>query len=95
MLIMSPEEKKTNRDLAVQAVQEGDLLNGGRFNALPSPVTAKMCGGDEWWVESLDVQTGLMRLDVCGQIDLRHFGEVIMLTDINGVTYDPDSFWID
>ncbi|MHA1832453.1 MAG: hypothetical protein ACTSV7_00560, partial [Candidatus Baldrarchaeia archaeon] len=38
--------------------------------------------GSEWCIEALDVQTGAMRLDVCGKIDLSHFSEVIELIDI-------------
>ena len=54
-----------------------------------------MSGGGDWWIETLDVQTGCMRLDVCGQIDLSHFGEVMELIDIDGGKHDPDDFWID
>ena len=94
-IIMSPEEAKDNKDKAVKTIQDGDLLNGVKFNALPGPVTARMCGGGEWWIETLDVQTGAMRLDVCGQIDLSHFSEVMILIDINGSTHDPEDFWLD
>jgi len=94
-VIMSPAEAKDNAEKAVNDIREGDLLNSVKFNALPSPVTARMCGGGEWWIEMLCVQTGAMRLDVCGQIDLGHFSEVMELIDYNGGKHDPDDFWID
>lgn len=94
-IIMTQAEAEDNRAKAVKGVQDGDLLNGAKFNALPSPVTARMCGGGEWWIETLDVQTGAMRLDVCGQIDLSHFSEVMELIDIDGGKHDPDDFWLD
>ncbi|MBL4766517.1 MAG: hypothetical protein JKY94_02180 [Rhodobacteraceae bacterium] len=75
--------------------QEGDVLNMAKFNALPSPVTARLFNGAEWWIETLDVQTGFMRLDVCGQIDLSCFSEVKMLIDIDGGEHEPDEFWMD
>ena len=94
-LIMTPEEAAKNRTDAAQAVQYGDILDGEKFNKLPSPVTARMCSGSEWWIETLDVQTGAMRLDVCGQIDLSHFSEVIELIDYNGYKHNPDDFWLE
>lgn len=95
MMIMSPEEKRNSSDQATLDVQEGDLINGPKFNALPAPVTAKMLGGSEWPIESLDVQTGCMRLDVCGKIDVNRFSEVVELIDIDGGRHDPDDFWLE
>ena len=92
---MTQEEAIQNKANAVRTLKDGDILNGAKFNMLPSPVTARMYGGGEWWIETLDVQTGAMRLDVCGQIDLRHFSEVVELIDIDGGKHDPDDFWID
>ena len=75
--------------------KSGDLIDMAKFNALPSPVTARLCGGGEYWIETLCVQTGCMRLDVSGQIDLSHFAEVMVLIDIDGEEYEPDDFWFD
>ena len=72
-----------------------DILDMEKFNSLQGPVTARLFGGDEYWVETLCVQTGCMRLDVCGKIDFSHFDEVSMLVDINGDEHDPDDFWIE
>lgn len=75
--------------------QSGDLLKMKEFNALPSPVTARMMGGGEHWIESLCVQTGCMRLDVSGQIDLSEFVMVKTLIDADGNEHNPDDFWLD
>lgn len=95
MVIMSPEESRKNKDYAAKSIiEKGDLLNTPAFNSLPGPVTAKMFGGDKWWIVLLDMQTGCMHLDVCGKIQLSHFDEVAELIDIDGFTHDPDEFWL-
>ena len=76
-------------------IQENDKLNMDKFNALPSPVTARLWSGAEHWIETLCVQTGCMRLDVCGQIDLSNFDEVRTLIDIDGNEHDPDDFYLE
>lgn len=73
----------------------GDKIDMEKFNKLPGPVTARMLGGSEYWIETLDVQTGCMRIDVCGQIDHTHFGEVTLLIDQDGNEHDPDDFWLE
>lgn len=74
-------------------LKRSDLINGPKFNSLPSPVTAKMIGGGEWWIESLCVETGFLRLDVCGQIDLGEFCMVSELVGSDGATHNPDDFY--
>jgi len=76
-------------------MQKGDILDMDRFNALPGPVTARLFGGGEYWIETLCVQTGCMRLDVCGQIDHSHFDEVHTLIDMDSNEHNPDDFWLD
>lgn len=76
-------------------VQKNDILDIDKFNALPHPVTAILYGDTSgYWIETLCVQTGCMRLDVMGQIDLCHFDSVKQLVDIDGGKHDPDEFWI-
>jgi len=87
-VIMTQAEAIENKTKAALSVQDGDILDGFKFNSLPSPVTAKMLGGSEWCIEALDVQTGAMRLDVCGKIDLSHFSEVIELIDIKHILFN-------
>ena len=71
-----------------------DALDAGMLNGLPQPLFVNVSGW--WWpVESIDVETGLMRIDVSGQLDLLHFVEAHVLRDADGVEHDPDNFWTD
>jgi hypothetical protein len=76
------------------SIKPGDMLDIKKFNLLPGPVTAKMIGGGDYWIETLDVQTGLMRVDVCGMIDLTEFSMVDWLVDASGEKHDPDDFYL-
>lgn len=81
--------------MALAQNQPGDELDINKFNALPGPVTAILFGGDEFWIETLDVSTGCMRLDVSGAIQLGHFDSVNKLRDINGNEFDADDFYLE
>lgn len=72
-----------------------DLLRMDYINSLPQPFLARFCGDKtNWWpVNDFDVQTGLMRIDVCGKLQVKHFGEVAKIKDCNGDLYDPDLFY--
>jgi len=76
-------------------VKDGDLLDIVKINSLPHPLTARMVGGSEQMIETIDVQTGCMRLDIYGQIDLECFSIVMVIIDADGVEHDSDYFWID
>ena len=95
MIITDETTTQRGKPKDAQNVLTGDKLNLPKFNKLPSPVTARMIGGGEYWIETLDVQTGAMRLDVSGQIDHEDFVMVEILVDSGGVEHDPDDFWID
>lgn len=69
-----------------------DLLSTAKLNALPHPIVARIFGG-EWEVETIDVETGLIRIFVCGLLECRHFSEVQELVDINGGVHDSDEFY--
>jgi hypothetical protein len=74
---------------------KNDKLNMEKFNSLPHPITARLYGGGEYWIEILDVQTGCMRIDVCGKSQLSHFSDVKELIDIDGGKHNPDDFWME
>jgi hypothetical protein len=74
---------------------ESDEINADKFNKLAGPVTARLIGGGEHWIETLDVGTGAMRVDVSGQIDCMHFSNVDVLIDSDLNKHDPDDFWND
>jgi hypothetical protein len=52
-------------------------------------------GGDEWPLESIDVQTGMMRIDVCGKLQVKHIGDVREFIDADGDRHSADSFYVD
>ena len=72
-----------------------DLLRMEYINSLPQPFIARFCGGDEWPVYDIDVETGLMRIDVVGKLQVMEFAEVTELIDVNGTEYDSDTFYSD
>jgi hypothetical protein len=75
-------------------VMSNDLINIVKFNSLPPPVTARLiANGGDYWIESLCVQTGIMRLDVYGQIDIEDFIMCAELIDSNGVSHNPEDFY--
>ena len=72
-----------------------DKLNMGAINALQHPLMARFCGGDVWPVYDIDVETGLMRIDVCGLLQTKHFGDVTEVRDGDGGVHEPDDFYND
>lgn len=71
-----------------------DLLNMNAINSLPQPLFC-LTGGTWWPIESIDVETGLMRIDVCGMLDVIHFGAVIRIRDSEGALHDTDDFYVE
>jgi len=72
-----------------------DILRMDYINSLPQPFMARMAGGDSWPVYDIEVETGLIRLDICGLLQISSMGEVIEFTDIDGGKHTPDSFYVD
>ena len=72
-----------------------DLLRIDYINSLPQPFIAKFCGGDEWPIYDIEVETGLLRIDVVGLLEVRHIGEVMYFIDEAGVKHDSDTFYCD
>jgi len=72
-----------------------DKLNIAYINSLPQPFIARLCGGDEWPVYDIDVETGLVRLDVVGKLDHTHIAEIDYFRDMNGVEHDSESFYLE
>jgi hypothetical protein len=71
-----------------------DLLNMEKLNSTPQPFFVATSSTSPFWpVESIDVETGLMRIDVCGKLDLMHFGAIVRMRDLNGTELDPDDFY--
>jgi hypothetical protein len=72
-----------------------DILKFDVINSMPRPIIATFYGGDEWEVESIEVQTGLMRIFVCGLLQVMHFGDVKSLKDGDGIIYISDDIYHD
>lgn len=73
----------------------GDLLNLDYINSLPQPFIAVFYGGSEWPVFDIDVETGLLRIDVYGKLDIKHIGDVRLFRDMDANLHDADSFYMD
>jgi hypothetical protein len=72
-----------------------DKLNMALINSLPQPLIVRFCGGDEWPLHDIDVETGLLRIDVCGKLQVKHIGEATFFRDMDGVEHDAETFYSD
>ncbi len=72
-----------------------DRLKMDYINSLPQPFIAHFYGGSEWPVEDIDVETGLLRIDVCGMLEVKHIGEVKFFRDMDEIDHDAETFYID
>lgn len=71
-----------------------DVLRMEHINRLPQPFLVRFCGDKTWWpVNDFEVATGLMRIDVCGKLEVRSFGEVMEISDGDHQPHDPDTFY--
>jgi hypothetical protein len=71
-----------------------DVLRMDYINGLPHPFLARFCGDKTWWpVNDFEVGTGLMRIDVCGKLQVKSFGDVMEIQDGDGQLHDPDTFY--
>ena len=72
-----------------------DKLDMEYINNLPQPFLLQLWGGDIWWpVHDIEVQTGLLRIDVCGLLQVSHIREVKVFRDDSGKDHDPDDFYV-
>ena len=72
-----------------------DKLNINHINSLPQPFIVHFVGGDEWPVHDIDVETGLLRIDVCGKLQVKHIGEAALFRDMDGAEHDAETFYSD
>jgi len=72
-----------------------DILKADLINSLPQPLTVRLLGEKEpmWELHDIDVETGLLRINVCGKLQGMHISDIGDFTDMDGVTHDPDSFY--
>lgn len=69
-----------------------DLLLMDKINALPQPLRAKI-SGTFWEVHDIDVETGLMRINVSGLLEVTTFSSCTSIKDMEGVEHNPDDFY--
>ena len=70
-----------------------DLLKIEYINSLPQPFIAYFYGGSEWPIYDIDVETGLIRIDVMGLLEVKYISDVKFFRDANGTEHDAESFY--
>jgi len=72
-----------------------DLLRIDYINSLHQPLVVRLLGEKEpmWELHDIDVETGLLRINVCGKLQAMHISDIGDFVDMDGVTHDPDSFY--
>lgn len=73
-----------------------DLLRMDYINSLQQPFMATLIGSmGDWPIYDIDVQTGLLRIDVMGKLDVLHISDVNYFTDMNSIKHDAETFYCD
>lgn len=74
-----------------------DLLNIDFINSLPQPLWVRHWGRKDfdWPLYDICVETGLMRIDVCGKLDNLHIGDVAQFIDDHGTVHDSEEFYLE
>lgn len=70
-----------------------DLLRMDYINSLPQPFIATQLGGWRWPVYDIEVECGLVRIDVMGKLQVLAIMEFTSFMDAHGVEHDVDSFF--
>jgi hypothetical protein len=65
------------------------------INSLPQPFMGRMLGGSWWPIHDIEVETGLIRIDVCGLLDVKHIGDFTRFRDDLGVERRAEAFYTD
>ena len=73
-----------------------DLLDMEYINSLPQPLIGRRYGSESWWpIHDIELQTGLVLIDVCGKLDVKHIGDFACFKDDLGNAHEPDDFFAD
>lgn len=83
---------KSNNELKQQA---GDLLNMALINSLGQLYGSE--NGSCWWwpINDIDVQTGMLRIDVCGILQVGHISDFSAIRGDDEVIRDIDDFYLE
>jgi hypothetical protein len=65
------------------------------INSLPHPFMGRTRGGWWWPINDFEVQTGLIRIDVCGKLEVKHIGDFTTFRDGHGVERNAEAFYAD
>jgi hypothetical protein len=72
-----------------------DLLDMDYINGLPHPFMGRLLGGAWWPINDFEVETGLVRIDVCGKLEVKHIGDFTAFRDGHGVERSSEAFYSD
>ena len=72
-----------------------DKLRMDFINSLPQPFIVRFIDGTEWPLYDIDVETGILRIDVCGKLQIMHIGEAALFRDMDGAEHDAETFYSD
>lgn len=74
-----------------------DLLRMDFINSLPQPLWTRQWGDKEfmWPVQDLCVESGIVRVDVCGLLQAMHVSDIAEFKDDSGTIYDAEVFYSD
>jgi hypothetical protein len=76
-------------------VEKTDLLDMEYINSLPHPFLGKLRGREWWPIHDFEVETGLVRIDVCGKLEVRRIADFTTFRDGHGVERSSDAFYSD
>jgi hypothetical protein len=77
------------------AAKAGDKLDMAYINSLPQPFMGRTLGGWWWPINDFEVQTGLIRIDVCGKLEVKEIGDFTAFRDGAGVERGAEAFYVD
>lgn len=74
-----------------------EVLRMEHINSLPQPFLVRFYGDKEWWwpVHDFEVATGLLRIDVCGKLQVKSFYDVAGIRDGDHALHEPETFYVD
>lgn len=79
----------------VDHAQPGDTLDMAYINSLPQPFMGRTLGREWWPIYDFEVQTGLIRIDVCGKLEVKHIGDFTAFRDGAGIERSAEAFYVD
>jgi hypothetical protein len=72
-----------------------DTLDMDYINSLPQPLIGVELNATEWPVYDIDVSIGILRIDVCGRLNVMAIADFTKFRDSSGVEHRVEGFYID